>query len=122
MKTILWLEDESQQTSLVSKTFAEHGYRTIVRDNAKEALEALAQTVPDLIIIDIKLGDDNGIDLFHTIKGSERLKDIPVIFLTAYNSLKMAMDAKKDGALDYITKPFDVDYLMDRIEQIIPLK
>jgi DNA-binding response OmpR family regulator len=119
-KTILWLEDEKEQSSMLMNVFSEYGYATIVSDNAKDALRLLNEITPDLFLIDIKLRGDDGIEFFHEIKKIDRLGSIPVIFLTAYNSMKMAIDAKKEGATDYITKPFDVDHLIDRIIEIVP--
>jgi DNA-binding response OmpR family regulator len=119
-KTILWLEDEKEQSSMLTNVFSEHGYVTLVSDNAKDALNILREVTPDLFLIDIKLKGDDGIEFFREIKKIDRLGKVPVIFLTAYNSLKMAIDAKKEGATDYITKPFDVDHLIDRIIELVP--
>jgi DNA-binding response OmpR family regulator len=119
-KTILWLEDEKQQSSMLTKVFIENGYATIVHDNAKEALQSIKKITPDLFLIDIKLNGDDGIEFFRKIKTIERFEKTPVVFLTAYNSLKMAIEAKKEGAADYITKPFDVEFLLDRINELIP--
>ncbi|MFI5251336.1 MAG: response regulator [Bacteroidota bacterium] len=118
-KTILWVEDEEEQSSVLSKLFTENGFLTVVRDNAEEALQVLRDFTPDIMLVDIKLRDSNGLDFFYEIKKTERLKNVPIVFLTAFNSLQMAIDAKNKGATDYITKPFDIDYLIERIKEIV---
>jgi DNA-binding response OmpR family regulator len=119
-KTILWLEDETDQSDIMELTFKENGYNVIVVNTAEEALLLIETTVPDLFLVDIKLYGIDGIEFFRRIKSNEQFTTIPFIFLTAYNSLEMAIKAKHQGATDYITKPFDVDYLVDRIKEILP--
>ena len=118
-KTILWLEDETDQAALMAKTFHENGYNTIVVDNAEDGLEMLTSITPDLLLVDIKLSGIDGIQFFKTVKQIEHLQHVPFIYLTAYNSLAMAIEAKKLGATDYITKPFDVEYLLERIKEVL---
>jgi len=99
---------------------SENGYQTIVLDNAEEALLMVQNTAPDLFLVDIKLTGMDGLTFFDEIQKIEKVKHTPFVFLTAYNSLHTAIEAIKRGATDYITKPFDLDYLMQRIREIVP--
>lgn len=119
-KTIVLIEDEEEQSYTLSKYFNENGYQTIVLDNAEDALAMIQKTVPDLFLVDIKLSGMDGLTFFEEVKKLEQTKNIPFVFLTAYNSLHAAIDAKRRGATDYISKPYDLDYLMERIQEIIP--
>jgi CheY-like chemotaxis protein len=119
-KTILYVEDEEQQSATLSRFFSENGYQTIVCNNAEEALAKVRTTVPDLFLVDIKLTGMDGLTFFEEIQKLEQVKKTPFVFLTAYNSLQAAMDAKRRGATEYITKPYDLDFLIERIREIIP--
>jgi len=118
-KTILLVEDEIEQSSILAKSFHEKGYSTVVVTTAEEAMHSLAQSLPDLMIVDIKLSDMDGLTFFHTLKEKGITPKVPFIFLTAYNSLQMATTAKREGAADYIVKPYDLDNVVDTVEQIL---
>jgi CheY-like chemotaxis protein len=121
MKTILFLEDEEEFRATVSILLRDLGYNVIEVFTAEKALEMLKTTVPDLIIADIKLPGIDGIDFFTQIHKIDRYRQIPFIYLTAFNNLQSAMKAKADGATDYITKPFELDYLIAKIGEVLPL-
>jgi CheY-like chemotaxis protein len=121
MKTILFLEDEEEFRATVSILLRDLGYNVIEVFTAEKALEMLKTTVPDLIIADIKLPGIDGIDFFIQIHKIDRYRQIPFIYLTAFNNLQSAMKAKADGATDYITKPFELDYLIAKIGEVLPL-
>ena len=63
----------------------------------------------------------NGFDIIRMLKGDERVKDIPVIFLTADNDKEMEVKCFKEGALDYIVKPFVKDVMLQRVGRVIAL-
>lgn len=121
-KTILWLEDEEDQTMLLVKTFEDNGYRTIVVDNAAKGMELLKRMTPDLLLVDIKLPGIDGLEFFKSVKEIDHLKNVPFVYLTAYNSIAMAMEAKRLGVADYITKPFEVEDLLQRIRAVLLTK
>lgn len=122
LKTILFLEDEEEFRSTVSTLIRDLGYDVIEALTAEQALELLKTRVPDLIIADIKLPGIDGFDFFSQIHKIEKYKHIPFIYLTAFNNLHAAMKAKAGGATDYITKPFELEYLITKIEEVLPLK
>ena len=118
-KTILLVEDEVEQSSILSKSFIEKGYSTVVVGTAEEAMAALDEALPDVMLVDIKLADMDGLTFFHTLKERGIIQKVPFIFLTAYNSLQMATTAKREGAADYIVKPYDLDYVVDTVQLLL---
>jgi len=82
----------------------------------KEAVEKVEKNTPDLVILDIILPDKDGIDVLKEIRSIDR--NIPVIMLTAVSRVKIAVEAMKAGAVDYLTKPFDIEELIIVIKNI----
>ncbi len=119
-KTILFIEDEKQYLTTLSELLRERGYSVIETNSAEEALVSIGKTAPDMILADIKLPGADGFDFFEQVRKNEACKEVPFIFLTAYNNMEASEYAKKHGAADYITKPFDFEYLITRIVQLTP--
>jgi len=119
-KTILFLEDEKEYLATLSNLLREQGYRVVEKDKSEDALDEIDSRTPDLILADIKLPGADGFDFFEEVKKREKCRDVPFIFLTAYNNMEASLYAKKHGAADYITKPFDFEYLIARILQLTP--
>ncbi|MDI6765778.1 MAG: response regulator [Bacteroidota bacterium] len=120
-KTILFLEDELEFLTTLSQLFRDQGYDVIEVTSAETAIKKLSELIPDLILADIKLPGIDGFDFFSQIREIEEYKNIPFIYLTAFNNLQAAMRAKNEGAVDYITKPFELEYLITRVQEILPL-
>ncbi len=121
-KTILFLEDEQELLETVGNLLRDQGYLLVTAENAERAIELMKTTSPDLIIADIKLPGMDGFDFFHSVRKAEKFSKVPFIFLTAYNDMGAMMYAKKAGAEEYITKPFDFEYLITRVRQLAPTK
>jgi DNA-binding response OmpR family regulator len=122
-KTILFLEDEMEYLATLSSLLRDQGYNVVETSKAADALAQIAKERPDMILADIKLGQGeraDGFDFFEQVRKLEQCRDVPFIFLTAYNNLEAQIYAKKHGAADYITKPFDFEYLIARIMQLTP--
>jgi DNA-binding response OmpR family regulator len=122
-KTILFLEDEMEYLSTLSSLLRDQGYNVVETSKAADALAQIAKERPDMILADIKLGQGeraDGFDFFEQVRKLEQCRNVPFIFLTAYNNLEAQIYAKKHGAADYITKPFDFEYLIARIMQLTP--
>lgn len=120
-KTILFLEDEEELLNTVGLLLREQGYNVIEANLGEDALKIAQQTNLDLILADIKLPGIDGFDFFKEVRKFEHCKKVPFVFLTAFNNMKAAVGAKKDGAAEYITKPFDFEYLVLRIKELVPL-
>jgi CheY-like chemotaxis protein len=119
-KTILIVEDEKELLETMSHLLRDQGYRVVVSASAEEALKRVRESIPDLVLIDIKLPGIDGFDLFNAFKKNPQFGSTPVIFLTAFNSLQAAITAKQQGAAEYITKPFDLEYLIATVKGLVP--
>lgn len=109
METILIVDDEKSLLDLLSVVFKKEGYGVMVASSGKQAREILEKEAVDLVITDIKMPQTSGMDVLKFAKGLS--PELPVILITAYGSIKQAIDALKAGALDYVVKPFDVEEL-----------
>lgn len=106
---ILIVDDEEIVRESLSEWFKEDGYQVGTAENAVEALNKLNQTRFDIYFLDIKMPGMDGMELHRRIREID--KDAMVIMITAYAAVDTAIKALKDGAFDYITKPFDPENL-----------
>jgi two-component system, NtrC family, response regulator PilR len=109
MENILIVDDEKSLLDLLSVVFKKEGYGVKTASSGVQAREILEKEPVDLVITDIKMPQTSGMDVLKFAK--ERNAETPVILITAYGSIKQAIDALKAGALDYVVKPFDVEEL-----------
>ncbi|MCD6118170.1 sigma-54-dependent Fis family transcriptional regulator [bacterium] len=108
-KSILVLDDEEMIRDLLFETFSKKGYKVDTAVNGKEAMAKLEENEYSLLISDLRLPDVSGMEVLEKIK--KEGSSTGVIMVTAYGSIKNAVNAMKQGAFDYITKPFDLDQL-----------
>jgi two-component system response regulator PilR (NtrC family) len=109
MESILIVDDEKSLLDLLSVVFKKEGYGVKTASSGVQAREILEKEAVDLVITDIKMPQTSGMDVLKFAKGLN--PETPVILITAYGSIKQAIDALKAGALDYVVKPFDVEEL-----------
>ncbi len=109
MENILIVDDEKSLLDLLSVVFKKEGYGVKTASSGVQAHEILEKEAIDLVITDIKMPQTSGMDVLKFAKGLN--PETPVILITAYGSIKQAIDALKAGALDYVVKPFDVEEL-----------
>jgi len=107
--SILIVDDEESVRDSLYNWFVEDGYQVSYAENAKEALSILESRNFDIILADIKMPGMDGLEMHRRIRKLN--KDAIVIIMTAFASVTTAVQALKDGAYDYITKPFDPDDL-----------
>lgn len=108
--SILLIEDEKNQRVLLRKLLEKENYKVAEAENGKEAIKLFSQADFDLVLLDQRLPDINGIEVLKNLKESNPI--IPVIILTAYANVKDAVDAMKQGAFHYLTKPVEIDELL----------
>ncbi len=107
MKTILVVDDELSMREFLGILLQKEGYRVLSAADGKEALQITADNTVDLVISDIRMPGMNGLELLSALKQENSC--LPVIMITAFASPDDAVTAMKNGAFDYITKPFNVD-------------
>jgi DNA-binding NtrC family response regulator len=104
---VMIVDDDADTLALLREVIAKEGYQVETVDNAETALRRANDWQPDLVITDIQMPRMDGLALLAALR--EKAPDIMVILLTAFGSLKTAVDAIKTGAFDYLSKPFIVD-------------
>jgi two-component system OmpR family response regulator len=109
---LLIVEDEPQQRETLAMLFEGEGYSVRATDSAETALSILATHRPNIVVTDVKLTGQDGISFFETVRGREDGRDIPFIFMTAYNDSSEIERVKKMGSVEYITKPFNLEDLI----------
>ena len=116
MKKILIIEDEEKIARFVELELSHEGYETDKATNGREGLEKIESGGYDLVILDIMLPELNGIEV---LRRARRTTDVPVILLTARDSVTDKVSGLDMGANDYITKPFAIEELLARIRAIL---
>ena len=117
---ILIVDDEAVVRESLSEWFRDEGYHVDTADSAKAALEKLAHANWDIFLLDIRMPGIDGLELQRKLK--EAQPDATVIIMTAYASVESAVEAMKQGAYDYIIKPFNPDDLEHTIQKAVERK
>lgn len=104
MKTVFVVDDNKNMQVILKNILSDEGFQTTTYGNGKIALMEIEKNIPDLVLLDIRLPEMNGIDVLKNIMKID--EDLLVIMITAYGDIKTAVTAIKLGAYDYITKPF----------------
>ena len=112
MSKILIVDDEEHIRFLYSEELSEAGYEVITADSGNMLLERIDDEKPDLVVLDIKMVDYNGLDLLQDIRN--KFADLPVILCTAYDTFKE--DMKSIAADFYVIKSFDLTELKTKIK------
>ncbi|GAB4303378.1 MAG: hypothetical protein Fur0025_44650 [Oscillatoriaceae cyanobacterium] len=115
-KTILVVDDNTTNLHLLAVILSRKGYQVRVANNGIEALNAVHASSPDLILLDVMMPDMDGYQVCHILKNNPKTREIPVIFISARQEAIDKVKAFDLGALDYITKPFQVDEVLARVD------
>ena len=117
-RTVLIVDDNAEIRGYLIKLFSEK-HIVYSAENGEEALKLTKKHMPDLVISDITMEEMDGLELCRKIKESNDLSHIPVILLTASKNPEIHLQGINEGADDYITKPFDDDILVARVESLL---
>ncbi|MDD8024963.1 MAG: sigma-54 dependent transcriptional regulator [Acidobacteriota bacterium] len=109
MDTLLIIDDEKSILDLLGVVMRKEGYRVVTNPGTSKAYEALSGGDIDLVITDVKMPQLDGMAFLKTVRTQK--PTVPIIVITAFGSVKQAVEALKEGALDYVTKPFDIEEL-----------
>ncbi len=108
-QTILIVDDEKLLLKSLEKALSKDGYRVLTAANGRGALDCFEKNFPDLILLDVRLPDIDGMQILKRIK--EMDSNSAIIVMTAFSGIKGAVEAIRLGAYDYIAKPFDIEAL-----------
>jgi two-component system, OmpR family, alkaline phosphatase synthesis response regulator PhoP len=115
-KKILVVDDEVDLVETVRFPLEMEGFDVLVSYNGEDALNQARKENPDLIILDLMLPKLDGYKVCRLLKFDERYKHIPILMLTAKTQEKDKTLGMETGADEYITKPFEMDYLMEKVK------
>ena len=113
---ILVVDDTPENLRLLAGILSEKGYLVRPVPNGKLALSAAEKMLPDLVLLDIMMPEMDGYEVCQRLKDCEVTKDVPVIFISAINDVTDKVKAFAVGGVDFITKPFQVEEVLARIE------
>jgi len=116
--TILIVDDEPALLMGLAATIRRHGYNVITATNGRDGLQKAKEALPDLILSDVMMPPPNGFELRKMMSLDSDLASIPFIFLTARSNPEDRVSGIREGADDYITKPFVTEELLARIEAV----
>ena len=119
--TIMVVDDTPANLQLLRQMMQDSGYHVVTFPNGQLALNAADRNTPDLILLDINMPEMNGFEVCQCLKNDEKLKEIPVIFISALNETSDKVHAFSVGGVDYVTKPFQFEEVKARVRTHISL-
>lgn len=119
---VLVAEDSRTQAEMLKHTLETHGYTVTVAENGKAALELLESVRPEIIISDVVMPVMDGYEFCRAVKNDDRFRHIPVILLTMLTDSRDVIYAMVSGADNFITKPYQGEYLVSRLKRILSRK
>ena len=122
LEDILIVDDTLENLRLLSTMLIKQGYNVRKAINGKMALTAVQTVVPDLILLDIMMPEMDGYEVCQRLKANQQTAKIPVIFLSALNEVFDKVKAFEVGAVDYISKPFQFEEVLVRVQNQMALK
>ncbi len=118
-RTIFIADDEVDFVSTLRSRLEFEGFGVTTATDGKEALQRITQEKPDLILLDIMMPTMNGYQVCRELKGNADTSSIPILMLTAKSQESDKFWGKEAGADDYVTKPFDMDELIEKIGRLL---
>ncbi len=119
---ILIVDDTPENLQVLSATLSDRGYKVRGVIKGSMAIRAAKSAPPDLILLDIKMPDLTGYEVCEQLKAEPQTKEIPVIFISALDEVLDKVKAFEIGGVDYITKPFQVEEVLARVEHQLTIK
>ena len=116
-KKILFVEDEPELVKALEVRFRSQGYDIVTAMDGEEGLRKAREEDPDLIVLDIMLPKMDGYKVSRLLKFDEKRKNIPIIMLTAKAEETDRVTGEETGGDEYITKPFEWEYLLEKVKE-----
>jgi len=121
-ESILIVDDTPTNLQLLAQMLSEQGYKVRMAQDGTMALLSVESSPPDLILLDIMMPELNGYEVCSKLKASSFTKDIPIIFISALNEVFDKVKAFEVGGVDYITKPFQAQEVLARVEHQLHIR
>lgn len=120
--TVLIVDDEKNNIQVLGTLLRDAGYSVLASTNGAGALRTAKEKLPDLILLDIMMPEMDGYEVAEDLKNNHKTEPIPIIFVSAKTELEDKLKGFDIGAIDYITKPYEKDEVLVRVESHITLK
>lgn len=118
-RTILIAEDDTDFRRTVGRFLKRHGYHVITAEDAYQAFEVALRDRPDLLVLDVHMPAGDGFSVHERLLRHAELELTPVIYMTHDLTHKIEVDAKRDGAITLLHKPFELDELLEIVQRTI---
>jgi len=115
---LLLVDDEEGFVNVLSKRMSKRGFTVSDANSGSEAIQILRKQDFDVVVLDLKMEDMDGIEVLRIIK--KMVPDLPVIMLTGHGSEEASKEGLKLGAVDYLTKPCELEDLISKIHEAVP--
>ena len=119
---VLVIDDSSDNLELLSYILTFKGYEVVTSDRGQKALEIARANPPDIILLDIGMPEMDGYEICQRLRSGENTKDIPIIFVSAWNQGNNKTRAFRYGGNDYITKPYQTEEVIARVENQLQIQ
>lgn len=119
---ILIVDDTPENLTVLWQVLTHQGYQIRPALSGEIALQAVETAVPDLILLDILMPDMDGYEVCARLKADKKTRDIPVIFISAFDGIEDKIRAFSEGGVDYITKPLHADEVLARVKTHLTLR
>ena len=119
---ILAIDDTPENLALLSQMLTEKNYKVRSVTKGSTAIRGAKAVPPDLILLDVKMPEMNGYEVCQQLKSDDRTKDIPIIFISALGDVFDKVKAFQVGGVDYITKPFQVEEVLARLDTHLTIR
>jgi DNA-binding response OmpR family regulator len=119
---ILVVDDSTTNVVLLEAVFDEKGYKIKTAFSAQEAIGIIEKQTPDLILLDLLMPKINGFDFLRQLRRKKITRDTPVIVVSAATDEENVLKIMEMGVIDFIKKPIDLDYLVEKVESVLAKK
>ena len=116
--TILSVDDSSVTRAFIQRSLKDD-YQLLLADNAMDALDIISHQSISLLLLDVSMPDIDGLDLCRTVRNLPRYTRLPIVMLTARDSVFDKAQGRMAGATDYLTKPFDAEQLNAIVDRVM---
>lgn len=121
-RKILMVDDEPDILKIVCLRLSKKGYEVVMASSGREALEKVRQLKPDVILMDYRMPDHDGLEVASMLRKDPVLRAIPIILMTASSETIDPMILEAVGVNEYLRKPFEADELMQTVARYMPSK
>jgi CheY-like chemotaxis protein len=119
---ILYVEDHPHHRKIMKELLELSGYNVVLASNGAEGIEKAKEELPDVVVMDLRMPNMDGVEAIKHLKSDPAVSNIPVIAISAWTSKRAREDALRAGAVKFLAKPFDSNRLINEINTLMSSK